>query len=319
MTTGNWVAVCFEHDTARPVDGYAAPQLHTHVVFFNMTRTHEGEFRAMQPQEVFRSQQYGTAVYRAELGLRLRELGYEVHVERNGTPEIKGYSREDPGEQPPQPANSEHLKAAGLNGAAAAQIAAHRTREAKVARGPEEVKKQHRDLAARYGNEPEKVVREARERGVRLEPDPHRHAKAAVTYARDKTFEREAVVDRRDLMKEALTRACGHASFERVSKTRSTSELVAVICPVRVERDARRSPSEKYTTPAMIATERRNIEFVQQGRDRCWPLANDRIREEKVVLATRAPASGRPSTKSCRTATACSAFKVLPALGRPQP
>jgi hypothetical protein len=26
--------VTFEHDTARPVDGYAAPQLHTHAVIF---------------------------------------------------------------------------------------------------------------------------------------------------------------------------------------------------------------------------------------------------------------------------------------------
>ena len=29
-TTGKFAAATFEHDTARPVDGYAAPQLHTH-------------------------------------------------------------------------------------------------------------------------------------------------------------------------------------------------------------------------------------------------------------------------------------------------
>ena len=40
-TTGQWVAATFEHDSARPVDGYAAPQLHTHVVFFNVTETRE--------------------------------------------------------------------------------------------------------------------------------------------------------------------------------------------------------------------------------------------------------------------------------------
>src|SRR5881396_521722 len=42
-TTGKWVAAAFEHDSARPVDGYAAPQLHTHVVFFNVTERHNGE------------------------------------------------------------------------------------------------------------------------------------------------------------------------------------------------------------------------------------------------------------------------------------
>jgi conjugative relaxase-like TrwC/TraI family protein len=36
-TTGKWIAAKFEHDSSRPVEGYAAPQLHTHVVFFNMT------------------------------------------------------------------------------------------------------------------------------------------------------------------------------------------------------------------------------------------------------------------------------------------
>src|SRR6202044_3320565 len=36
-TTGRFVAAKFEHDTARPVDGYVAPQLHTHAVVFNVT------------------------------------------------------------------------------------------------------------------------------------------------------------------------------------------------------------------------------------------------------------------------------------------
>jgi conjugative relaxase-like TrwC/TraI family protein len=94
--TRNWAAAKFEHDTARPVDGYPAPQLHTHVVFFNMTETRDGEFRAIQSKELYRSQQYGTAVYRSELAWRVRELGYELQVEKNGAPEIKGYSHSCP-------------------------------------------------------------------------------------------------------------------------------------------------------------------------------------------------------------------------------
>lgn len=67
-TTGKWIAAKFEHDSARPVEGYAAPQLHTHVVFFNLTQTEDGRVRALQPQELYRTQQYGTAVYQSELG-----------------------------------------------------------------------------------------------------------------------------------------------------------------------------------------------------------------------------------------------------------
>src|SRR3989442_4897510 len=48
-TTGNAIAALFEHDSARPVDGYAAPQLHTHPVIFNLTETAKGTLRPVQP------------------------------------------------------------------------------------------------------------------------------------------------------------------------------------------------------------------------------------------------------------------------------
>ena len=151
---------------------------------------------------------------------RLRGLGYEVQVERNGTPEIKGYSREY------LEANSlrsqqirEHLKAAGLDGAGPAQIAAHRTREAKVDLG--QGRGQERStgiLPPSSATSPNRsFVRPTHAAFVRS-TIPAKHAELAVTYARDKTFEREAVVDRRDLMKEALKRAYGNASFDQVTK-----------------------------------------------------------------------------------------------------
>ncbi len=89
-TTGQFVATKFEHDTARPVDGYAAPQLHTHAVIFNMTEREDGSFRALQPQGLFDSQQFATAVYQSQLMYQLRNLGYEIEAGRSGAPEIKG-------------------------------------------------------------------------------------------------------------------------------------------------------------------------------------------------------------------------------------
>jgi conjugative relaxase-like TrwC/TraI family protein len=93
-TTGNAIAALFEHDSARPVNGYAAPQLHTHAVVFNLTETADGTVRPLQPRELYRTQQYATAVYRSELAARLTALGYEVERGRSGQPEIAGYSRE---------------------------------------------------------------------------------------------------------------------------------------------------------------------------------------------------------------------------------
>jgi len=128
-TTGKWVAARFEHDSARPVDGYAAPQLHTHVVFFNLTETANGETRSLQPHELYRSQQYATAIYRSELALRLKDQGYEIETGRSGQPEIQGYTREYLEASSPRSEQiKEHLAEQGVRGAGAAR--SPRTRRA---------------------------------------------------------------------------------------------------------------------------------------------------------------------------------------------
>jgi conjugative relaxase-like TrwC/TraI family protein len=277
--THNWAVAKFEHDTSRPVDGYAAPQLHTHAVFFNMTKTRDGEFRAIQSKELYRSQQYGTAVYRSELAWRVKELGYQLEVGKNGAPEIKGYSREYLEANSPRSQQiQEHLKEAGLSGAGPAQIAAHRTREEKLPLDRNDVRAQHRAVAEAHGDQPSRVVREARERGPAQTHDPARHAHAAVTYARDKCFEREAVVDQRELMKEALKHASGKAPSEHLS--RAFEERVKRGDLTSVARDRPGSASKQYTTPATIANERRNIEHMRQGQDRYRPLVSDKIASE---------------------------------------
>jgi conjugative relaxase-like TrwC/TraI family protein len=144
---GKFAAATFEHDTARPVEGYAAPQLHTHAVIFNVTERESGQTRSLQPQELFASQSYATNVYRSELAVRLKDLGLQGRARRVGQPEIKGYTKEY------LEANSlrreqvkDYIRASGLDGPAAAQIAAHRTRDSKELLSPEEVLRQHREL-----------------------------------------------------------------------------------------------------------------------------------------------------------------------------
>jgi hypothetical protein len=58
-----------------------------------MTQTDEGKVRSVQPLELYRSQRYATAIYRAHLAEKLQGLGYEIEVDpRTGAPEIKGFS-----------------------------------------------------------------------------------------------------------------------------------------------------------------------------------------------------------------------------------
>ncbi len=263
-TTGKFVAATFEHDTARPVDGYAAPQLHTHAVIFNVTERDNGQTRALQPQELFASQRYATSVYRSELSMRLQGLGYELERGKHGQPEIKGYAKEYlEASSPRREQIKDHLREQGLDGAGAAQVATHRTRDSKELLSPEEVLARHRELAAQYGHQADRVVAEARAHSHRHVYEPDRTAQQAVTYARDHLFERSAVLDRRDLLEAALSRGMGETTYAHV---RHEFEQRAKRGEFRtVDHDGR---GQQYTTAAMLRMEREIIARMQEGNQR---------------------------------------------------
>src|SRR5438128_1933684 len=217
-TTGKWVAAKFEHDSARPVDGYAAPQLHTHVVFFNLTETEDGEAHALQPRELYKTQQYATAVYRSELAARLKTLGYEIERGKSGQPEIIGYSEEYLAASSPRRRQiEEHLEKEKQRGADAAQIAAHKTREAKLNLSHEKMQERHKAMAEAFGNQSQRVVEGAQERREQLKEEPgDRTISQALIYSREKNLEREAVAEERDLLRDALKRSMGDATVEEV-------------------------------------------------------------------------------------------------------
>lgn len=63
-------------------------------MIFNVTERGNGQTRSLQPRELYASQHFATAIYRAELATRLQQLGYEIERGKYGQPEIKGYTRE---------------------------------------------------------------------------------------------------------------------------------------------------------------------------------------------------------------------------------
>ncbi len=159
QTTGKWVTATFEHDTARPVDGYPAPHLHTHALVFNMTSDAEGQHRSLQPYEFFRAQAMATAIYQAELGNNLRKLGYEVVRGTNDAPDIAGYTPEYLAAESLRNAQlKQRLEELGMTGRRAEDIINHQNREEKLKITPEELRKLHRSHAELFGNQPDMVV-----------------------------------------------------------------------------------------------------------------------------------------------------------------
>jgi len=271
-TTASFVAAKFEHDTARPVDGYVAPQLHTHAVIFNMTERENGQYRALQPQSLFASQQFATAVYQSELTYRLRQLGYEITAGRSGAPEIKGYTQEylDASSTRSQQIR-QYLERTGRTGSEAAEIAAHSTRDRKEIHSTAEVMAAHRKLAVEFGNQAEAVVRAARER-QQHEEKPVQAAdrvRESLTFARDKNFEREAVVDERALLRDGLRHGMGDVTYSQMRvqlDTRlSTGEFQIV------ERSTN-SPARQFTTAKTIQAEHEILRSVEDGRNHVVPI-----------------------------------------------
>src|SRR5215469_10604695 len=277
VTTGKFVAASFEHDTARPVNGYAAPQLHTHAVIFNLTELENGQARALQARSLFRSQQFATAVYQAELTFRLARLGYELEAGRSGAPEIKGYSEEYlEASSPRRKQIQEHLDKLRLSSKASAEIAAHATRDRKQILTPHEVIAAHQALAAEFGNQADRVVAEARARAQSLEQHTPAtsslRAQEAITYSREKNFEREAVVDERVLMRDALRRGMGRTTFSELRRLfEARVEKGEFVTAAAVSDPGRRL----FTTPEMLAAERAVIQHMIRGQGEVeqdlWP------------------------------------------------
>jgi len=263
-TTGKFVAATFEHDTARPVDGYAAPQLHTHAVVFNVTEQANGTTRSLQPHELFVSQRYVTAVYRSELAMRLQVLGYELERGKHGQPEIRGYTKEYlEASSPRREQIKDHLREQGIDGAAAAQIAAHHTRDRKELLSQGEVLQRHRELAAQHGYQADRVVAHARQHSHQPIQEVKAHAQSAVTWARDHVFERSAVQDGRAILETALARSMGETTYSNIQQ-----EFQRRINSGEFQELSQVGARRQYTTRVMAGMEREIVDRMLEGNRR---------------------------------------------------
>lgn len=274
-TTGKLLFASFEHDAARPDEknGFAAPDLHTHNFAFNLTQTTKGKIKPVQPFELYRSQKYGTAVYRAVLSERLQRLGYEIDVDgRTGAPEIRGISREYI--EAASPRQRDIKKAAEAKNLASTRGVAVRNRRTKTY-DREEMKARHQELDRQFGGQAHTVVREARARALEMrallwdERGSRARAQEAVTFAVEKAREREPVGDTRRLMTDALRQHLGRTTFEAVvAEMRGREERGQLAGIVLDEAGMERLKAEKT-----LRREAENVERVRAGWGTQQPLA----------------------------------------------
>jgi conjugative relaxase-like TrwC/TraI family protein len=288
-STGKFIVAKFEHDTARPVDGYVAPQLHTHAVVFNITERNNGEIRALQPHSLFASQQFATAIYQSELTYRLRQLGYEITAGRSGAPEIKGYTQDYLDATSPRSQQIRaYLERTGRSGSEAAEIAAHSTRDRKEVHSSEEIMAAHRKLAANFGYQADAVVRAAHQQtrhqqnGLSSERSNER-ARESITFSRDKNFEREAVVDERLLVRDALRRGMGEVTYSQVRASLEGRTMTGEFLTIA---RAENVPGRLFTTARTIEAEQETIGRMREGQNQLQSVLS---RPRAVTVADQYP------------------------------
>jgi conjugative relaxase-like TrwC/TraI family protein len=291
ITTGRWILATFQHDTARPVDGYPAPQLHFHNVLMNVQRDFAGQFRALQSGELYKAKSLGTAVFYSELQRQAHELGYQTRIDpKTKAPEIQGFSAEYlAAESLRRQEILERLEKLGVSGGRAAQIAALASREEKPTFTRDELRSLHRAHAELYGNQAQRAYSKALERGP-VQSHHIANAGSAVDFAERRLSERNAVFEHYELVRDALRYGRGTVRVDSIEAEVRKRVREERLIPVYHYRDS--APGARYTTPDMIRLEREVIERVRAGTGMVTPIAEHANLRGHTQLAEN-PRSGR--------------------------
>ena len=279
--TGNLVVASFRHDTSRAQD----PQLHTHNVIMNMTRDADGNWRSLEPRALYQLQKAIGAIYRQELAIGIRTLGYEIEPGKDSLFEIKGVSPEVIRAFSERAAQVEaRLAERGQTRETASaeekQIAALDTREAKQTANRAELVKEWRVTADRAGFG--QVERQELAEAARLAADHADHgpvlaaqgelaARQAVAFASENLGERQSVFSAADLEKEAGRYGLGKVTAAQIGNAITRLSRDGELVP-RNFLDKRGAEFAGFTTAINIDNERRLLRAEIEGRGAVAPI-----------------------------------------------
>ncbi len=273
--TDNLVVASFRHDTSRAQD----PQLHTHNVIMNATRDGDGNWRSLEPRALYQLQKAIGAVYRQELAVNVRGLGYEIEPRKDSLFEIKGVS--------PQAITAFSERATQVEArlaergqtrqtatAAEKQIAALDTRAVKEEVNRAELVNDWRETAdsAGFGQASRlALVEQAKLTAAQTEHAPLLTAQGGITahqavaFAAEKLGERQSVFSAADLEKEAgrfglaaVTQTQISAAIDRAMKDGALASRTFI--------DRRGAEFGGFTTSANIDNEQRLLRAEANGR-----------------------------------------------------
>ena len=267
IKTGNLSVAMFRHNTSRDLD----PQTHTHAVILNITQRDDGQWRSLDNTPIFGDKSVIAGIYTSELARELQSRGYELmRTDDLGNFEIVGVSREQIEAFSQRRAEIEaSLAARGID----INTATREEREAAtlLTRGRktdvdhqallEGWKAQAQDLGIDFNSILERA-REHKEKGGYV-PTDKLTGREAMAFAAAHVFEREMVVDKRQLVSTALAHGAGRVGADQVlqafEKLERNGDLIQL-------------PDGNYTSKKMLNSETWALEQVRAHKGQTTPV-----------------------------------------------
>lgn len=254
--TSNLLVARFDHDLSRACD----PQVHTHCVFVNVTRRADGEWRALDNEQLYRHKMLIGALYRAELAREVQELGYAVrttHLDGRfelahvTDAEVRAFSQRSA-------AVEAYLKNQGKGRDEASawlkKLAAVATREKKSAVDRELLWQDWKQLSKEHGIDYSPALA--------VQTIDREAALSVIAEAVAHLGEREAVFTRAELLRIALERGVGSATYDELSKALDKASQAGLLI----------ASGERFTTLAAQQRESEILAIERNGRDSLIPI-----------------------------------------------
>lgn len=296
--TGNLIVASFQHGTSRAQD----PQLHTHNVIMNATRDEDGAWRSLEPRTIYQLQKQIGAIYRQELALKVRELGYEIETGKDSLFEIKGVSAEvmaafSTRSAEIEAALAERGTSRDTASAVEKQVATLDTRQAKVATDHASLVADWRETASKAGFGPEARL-EMIEQAEAKAADPSRRADMemqgdgaaarAVAHAADKLGERQSVFSAAALQEETGRIGLGKIGYAQIGTAIEAATKQGELID-RSFQDRRGAEFAGFTTRQNVETESKMLRIEAEGRGMFAPIAS-KLAAAKAIAAASAQA-----------------------------
>jgi len=290
VQTDNLIVAKWHHDTSRELD----PHLHTHCLVMNCTQGPDGKWRSINNKAFYQHKMLLGQIYRNELALECRKLGYEIEPHPQELFEIKGYTRE---QIEGFSKRHEQIKNKLI------EMGAELTCENKAwAWRKTRAKKNHeirREEKLPYWQQ------EADLYGITHPVPVHGQAPTSISNEQNEQITQE--------IKLAVDFAIEHCSERQVAFTREDIEkfVTAEVKPFSVsqlEQEIAQHPEliktydgRRYTTQTALATELATIRLMQQGKGLCSAIANPETIDS--YLADKKLTSGQRSAVALSATT----------------